>query len=50
MLFRSVRYVTPAEVADCILWAVTRPAHVNVDDIGVKPLQQATQDMIVRDS
>ena len=48
-VYRGVAYVTPAEVADCILWAVTRPAHVNVDEIGVKPLQQATQDLIVRD-
>ena len=49
-VYRGVCYVTPAEVADCILWAVTRPAHVNVDEIGVKPLQQATQDLIVRDA
>jgi NADP-dependent 3-hydroxy acid dehydrogenase YdfG len=48
-VYRGVRYQTPAEVADCILWAVTRPAHVNIDEIGVKPLQQATQDLIVRD-
>ena len=40
----GVRYLTPDDVADCILWAVTRPAHVNVDEIVVKPLQQASQD------
>jgi NADP-dependent 3-hydroxy acid dehydrogenase YdfG len=49
-VYRGVRFQTPAEVADCIVWAVTRPAHLNIDSIGVKPLQQATQDMIVRDS
>jgi hypothetical protein len=28
---------------------VTRPPHVNVDEIVVKPLQQASQDQIDRD-
>jgi NADP-dependent 3-hydroxy acid dehydrogenase YdfG len=30
------------DVADCIAWAVTRPPHVNIDRIDVKPLDQAT--------
>lgn len=30
------------DVADCICWAVTRPAHVNIDRIDVKPRDQAT--------
>jgi 3-hydroxy acid dehydrogenase / malonic semialdehyde reductase len=48
-VYRGVRYMTPGDVADCILWAVTRPPHVNVDEIVVKPLQQASQDQIDRD-
>ncbi len=47
-VYRGVRYLTPDDVADCILWAVTRPAHMVVDEIVVKPLQQASQDNIVR--
>jgi NADP-dependent 3-hydroxy acid dehydrogenase YdfG len=47
-VYEGVRYLTPEDVADCILWTVTRPAHVNVDEIVVKPLQQASQDQIVR--
>jgi NADP-dependent 3-hydroxy acid dehydrogenase YdfG len=47
-VYRGVAYLTPADVADCILWVVTRPAHMNVDEIVVKPLQQASQDEIVR--
>jgi 3-hydroxy acid dehydrogenase/malonic semialdehyde reductase len=47
-VYRGVDYLTPADVADCILWVVTRPPHMVVDEIVVKPLQQASQDQIVR--
>jgi NADP-dependent 3-hydroxy acid dehydrogenase YdfG len=47
-VYRGVDYLTPEDIADCILWAVTRPPHVNIDEIVVKPLQQASQDAIVR--
>lgn len=30
------------DVADCIAWALTRPAHVNIDRIDVMPRAQAT--------
>jgi len=30
------------DVADCVAWAVTRPSHVNIDEIVVKPRDQAT--------
>ena len=47
-VYRGVDYLKPEDVADCILWAVTRPDYMNVDEIVVKPLQQASQDQIVR--
>jgi 3-hydroxy acid dehydrogenase/malonic semialdehyde reductase len=47
-VYTGVDYLTPADVADCILWVVTRPPHMNVDEIVVKPLQQGSQDLIVR--
>jgi 3-hydroxy acid dehydrogenase/malonic semialdehyde reductase len=47
-VYQGVDYLTPADVADCILWVLTRPAHMNIDEIVVKPLQQASQDNIVR--
>ena len=37
------------DVADCILFALTRPPHVNVDEIVVMALAQATGARIVRD-
>ena len=47
-VYEGVDYLTPDDVADCILWVVTRPPHMNVDEVVLKPLQQASQDQIVR--
>ena len=47
-VYRGVDYLTPADVADCILFAVTRPEYMVVDEMVIKPLQQASQDAIVR--
>jgi 3-hydroxy acid dehydrogenase/malonic semialdehyde reductase len=49
-VYEGVRYLTADDVADCILWVVTRPAHVNIDEIVLKPLQQGSQDQIVRET
>jgi 3-hydroxy acid dehydrogenase / malonic semialdehyde reductase len=49
-VYQGVDYVKPEDIADCILWALTRPAYMNVDEIVVKPLQQASQDTFVRHS
>lgn len=34
--------LTGADIADCIAWCVTRPSHVNVDEMVVRPRAQAT--------
>jgi 3-hydroxy acid dehydrogenase / malonic semialdehyde reductase len=47
-VYKGVDYLTPTDIADCILWVVTRPPHMNVDEIVIKPLQQASQDQILR--
>ena len=47
-VYEGVDYLTPTDIADCILWVVTRPPHMNVDEIVIKPLQQASQDQIIR--
>ncbi len=39
----------PADVADCVLFALTRPAHVNVDEIVVKALAQSSGARILRE-
>ena len=42
--------LTADDVADCIAWCATRPQHVNVDLLVVKPLAQAAQHKVARTS
>jgi 3-hydroxy acid dehydrogenase/malonic semialdehyde reductase len=49
-VYKGVEYLTPRDVADCILFALTRPDYMVVDEMIIKPLQQASQDSIVRNS
>ena len=49
-VYRGVREPLVAEdVADCIAWALTRPHHVNVDLLVVRPRAQAAQHKVARD-
>jgi 3-hydroxy acid dehydrogenase / malonic semialdehyde reductase len=41
--------VRPEEVAECVVFALTRPAHVNVDEIVVTALAQSSGARILRD-
>jgi NADP-dependent 3-hydroxy acid dehydrogenase YdfG len=48
-VYRGVREPLVAEdIADCIAWTVTRPHHVNVDLLVVRPLAQAAQHKVHR--
>jgi len=47
-VYEGVEAITPQEIADCILFAVTRPPHVNVDELVVKALAQSSGGRIVR--
>jgi 3-hydroxy acid dehydrogenase / malonic semialdehyde reductase len=47
-VYDGVDPLGPDDVADCVLFAVTRPLHVNVDEIVLKALQQSSGARIVR--
>jgi hypothetical protein len=49
-VYEGVDPITPDEVADCVLFALTRPLHVNVDEIVIKALQQSSGARVVRRS
>lgn len=47
-VYQGVEPVTAEEVADCILFALTRPPHVNLDEIVIKALAQSSGARVVR--
>jgi NADP-dependent 3-hydroxy acid dehydrogenase YdfG len=49
-VYANVEPVRPDDVAECVVFAVTRPPHVNIDDLVIKALAQSTPVRIVRES
>jgi len=47
-VYRGLDPVTPEDVAECVLFALTRPLHVNIDELVVKALAQSSGARIVR--
>ena len=47
-VYEGMQPLTGADVADCILWTVTRPPHVNIDELVVRPIAQATTRDVAR--
>jgi NADP-dependent 3-hydroxy acid dehydrogenase YdfG len=48
VVYAGVEAMTPDDIAECILFALTRPPHVNVDEIVVKALAQSSGGRILR--
>ena len=48
-VYKGVEPLTAEDIADCVLFALTRPLHVNVDEIVVKALAQSSGGRILRD-
>ena len=46
--YEGMTPLTADDVAEAIVWAVTRPAHVNIDTMVIRPLDQATATLIHR--
>jgi 3-hydroxy acid dehydrogenase / malonic semialdehyde reductase len=49
-VYRGLEPVRPEDVAECVVFALTRPAHVNVDEIVIKALAQSTATRVIRES
>ena len=47
-VYRGLEPLTSEDIADCVVWAATRPSHVNIDEIVVRPRDQATATMVNR--
>jgi 3-hydroxy acid dehydrogenase / malonic semialdehyde reductase len=49
-VYADVEPMTPEDVAECVIFAVTRPPHVNVDELVVKTLAQSSPTRILRNA
>jgi NADP-dependent 3-hydroxy acid dehydrogenase YdfG len=47
-VYRGYQPLTAADIADCIVWALTRPAHVDIDEIVVRPVAQAGMSKVAK--
>lgn len=48
--YTGIDPLTADDIADCIAWAVTRPPHVDIDEIVVRPVAQARANEVARRS
>ena len=48
-VYENVEPLTPSDIADCVVFAVTRPPQVNVDELVVKALAQSGPSRILRE-
>jgi NADP-dependent 3-hydroxy acid dehydrogenase YdfG len=47
-VYAGIKPLTAEDVADCIVFAVTRPPHVDIDEIVIRPVAQATSYQVAR--
>ncbi len=47
-VYAGVEAIAPADIADCVVFALTRPPNVNVDELVVKALAQSSGGRILR--
>jgi NADP-dependent 3-hydroxy acid dehydrogenase YdfG len=48
--YEGIKPLTAQDIADCIVFAVTRPPHVDIDEIVVRPVAQANVTTVARKS
>jgi NADP-dependent 3-hydroxy acid dehydrogenase YdfG len=47
-VYTGVQPLTADDIADCVVWAVTRPPHVDIDFMVVRPVAQAASHQVAR--
>ena len=47
-VYQGLKPLSAEDVADCIVFAVTRPPHVDIDEIVLRPVAQATAMVVAR--
>jgi 3-hydroxy acid dehydrogenase / malonic semialdehyde reductase len=49
-VYKNIKPLTPEDVADVIVWAASRPAHVNIARVLLTPVQQANSLLFHREN
>ena len=49
-VYAGIEPLVAADIADAVVWAVTRPKHVNIDQIVIKPVAQVSATVVHRKS
>lgn len=47
-VYEGMTPLTGEDIAECVAWVATRPAHVNIDEMVVRPRDQATATLVHR--
>lgn len=49
-VYAGMKPLTPQDIAECITWVLSRPAHVDIQEMVIFPTQQAAVGQVSRDS
>jgi NADP-dependent 3-hydroxy acid dehydrogenase YdfG len=49
-VYEGMTPLTADDIADCVAWTVTRPPHVNIDEMVVRPIAQARATIVARNA
>jgi NADP-dependent 3-hydroxy acid dehydrogenase YdfG len=47
-IYEGMKPLTPEDIAETLVWMASRPAHVNIDELIIKPVDQAAIGKVYR--